>query len=430
MLSMAGRGLGAFARASISALGELTAEGLEAGISAGSGLKSALSNGRWAPLALMAPGAAAGYFSADKDSTPYQKFEKMVAGGAVGLLAGTKVAGFFKHYDTTAKQQLANEMFWKGAGALGDRDTRAAGFKLMKKVLNPSGKSINKLGMAAIAGAIYGGWNEDLNVAEGAIGGLAAYGILKAGFAKGPIQSLADNAKYGPTPKGYPRHRFNLKTPNAHKARTPEGDIWNRLLTPSHDLAPNAGAPMNRNEMIDRMDRYFRAKAVNKKRALKKRKPINFKRASLPPPETAYSQEVLDPNHLNRDPKTLTGKAMASVDTSKNWMKENFTTRRAAAVGAVIGMARNEDEYGDQSLLTMATGTLKGGLIGAAVGGTAQGLLRRPVATGAIIAATAATGMSAFEAYQTFEMGGRVGFNNMEADGELALALHKIKHGY
>lgn len=100
--------------------------------------------------------------------------------------------------------------------------------------------------------------------------------------------------------------------------------------------------------------------------------------------------------------------------------------------GAGFGMASSAYSATTQgeSMSSIATGATVGGITGGAVGGLGKLGMSHPMMTlmGAGLTATAAG--SAAEAYGTFEAAGRPGFDDMDADGDLALALHRTRRAF
>lgn len=108
--------------------------------------------------------------------------------------------------------------------------------------------------------------------------------------------------------------------------------------------------------------------------------------------------------------------------------------RGMAPVQAAAGIGMTAGVYGHMGEGQGAMGVASGAVKGLAVGGGGALFTKAVVAAPMLTlfgAGTAAyAGATGAEAYGDWERGGRVGFNNMEADGDLALALHKVRHGY
>lgn len=101
--------------------------------------------------------------------------------------------------------------------------------------------------------------------------------------------------------------------------------------------------------------------------------------------------------------------------------------RGATGAGMFLGAYGAADEEG---ALGVAGGALKGALIGGGAATVGRAFMAAPMTSIAVAAPTAVVAGGAAEAYATWEGTGRPGFNDMEADGDLALALHKMRHGF
>lgn len=108
--------------------------------------------------------------------------------------------------------------------------------------------------------------------------------------------------------------------------------------------------------------------------------------------------------------------------------------RGMAPIQAAAGIGMTAGVYGHMGEGQGAMGVASGAVKGLAVGGGGALFTKAVVAAPMLTlfgAGTAAyAGVTGAEAYGDWERGGRVGFNNMEADGDLALALHKVRHGH
>ena len=97
-------------------------------------------------------------------------------------------------------------------------------------------------------------------------------------------------------------------------------------------------------------------------------------------------------------------------------------------LGAMKGAYGNLGE-GNWSGLNVVGGAAGGAAIGGAVGATAKLVSNHPWMTLGTVGPTLGLAGSAAEAAGTVAQAGAPGFDSMNADGDLALALHKMRHG-
>lgn len=101
--------------------------------------------------------------------------------------------------------------------------------------------------------------------------------------------------------------------------------------------------------------------------------------------------------------------------------------RIGAGAGMAMGGLAGMDE---DSVLGVAGSALKGTLAGGGLATVGKAATFAPMATLGSLGIAGMMAGSTAEAYTTWEASGRPGMNDMEADGDLALALHKMRHGF
>lgn len=121
----------------------------------------------------------------------------------------------------------------------------------------------------------------------------------------------------------------------------------------------------------------------------------------------------------------------AATNAQQSWFKRvtgQITVGRAARAGMVIG-AYSQLDTNDSSGLGVIKGGAIGGVIGGAGGGAAKFAIKHPWLSVIGVSAAGQFGVAGLEAGGMISQAGSPGFDTMNADGDLALALHKLRHG-
>jgi hypothetical protein len=99
----------------------------------------------------------------------------------------------------------------------------------------------------------------------------------------------------------------------------------------------------------------------------------------------------------------------------------------ATGAGLAIGGYAGMDEQG---ALGVTSSAVRGALVGGGVATIGKASVFSPSLTLAALGGTGMVAGGAVEAYSTWEATGRPGMHDMEADGDLTLSLHRLRHGF